>query len=83
LNYLISEAFKGPVLVLQGAKDPLNDAVGRAKEIDRLCGNAQVVLLDAGHCPHDEKPKEFNEKFAAFVKEKFVNKREAATAGSR
>ena len=71
LNYLVSEAFRGPVLVLQGAKDPLNDAVGRAKEIERLCRNAQVVMLDAGHCPHDEKPEEFNEKFAAFLREKF------------
>ncbi len=82
LNYLVSEAFKGPVLVLQGAKDPLNDAVGRAKEIDRLCSNAEVVLLEAGHCPHDEKPDEFNAKFAKFMKEKFVGeseKRPAAT----
>jgi len=72
LNYLISDAFQGPVLVLQGAKDPLNDAVGRATEIDRLCSNAEVVLLDAGHCPHDEKPEEFNEKMAEFMKKKFV-----------
>lgn len=72
LNYLISDAFQGPVLVLQGAKDPLNDAVGRAKEIDRLCSNAEVVLLDAGHCPHDEKPEEFNAKMAEFMKKKFV-----------
>ena len=69
LNYLVSEAFKGPVLVLQGGKDPLNDARGRAKEMERLCRNAKVVLLDAGHCPHDEVPEQFNVRLGEFLME--------------
>ena len=53
LNYLVN-TFGGPTLVLQGAKDPLNNARKRAQEIERLCSNTEVVLLNAGHCPHDE-----------------------------
>lgn len=74
LNYLVTEAFGGPTLVLQGAKDPLNDAEGRAKELDRLCGNAKVVLLDAGHCPHDEVPEQFNARLGDFLMEVVGNK---------
>jgi len=67
LNYLITEGFGGPTLVLQGAKDPLNDAVGRAKEMGRLCPNARILYLDAGHCPHDETPGEVNAAVEEFV----------------
>ncbi len=52
LNHLVS-VFGGPVLVLQGALDPLNDAPGRAAKLAALCANAEVQLLQAGHCPHD------------------------------
>lgn len=69
LNYLVTEAFGGPALVLQGAKDPLNDAKGRANELERLCSNAKVVLLDAGHCPHDEVPEQFNARLGEFLME--------------
>lgn len=44
-------------LPCQGALDPLNDARGRAKDLVQLCpDHATCVLLDAGHCPHDEVP---------------------------
>lgn len=44
--------FNGPVLVAQGALDPLNDAKGRA-ELLRTCYDKTVVrLIEAGHCPH-------------------------------
>jgi pimeloyl-ACP methyl ester carboxylesterase len=72
LNYLVTKAFGGPTLVLQGVKDPLNDAKGRAGEIGRLCSNAEVHLLDAGHCPHDEVPEAFNEALAAWVQRAIV-----------
>jgi len=52
--------FGGPTLVLQGARDPLNDAPSRAERIGAFCSNAQVVLLEGGHCPHDEVPEEWN-----------------------
>ena len=48
------------MLVFQGARDPLNDARGRAAELGRLCARARVELCDAGHCPQDERPDEFN-----------------------
>ena len=72
LNSLI-DSFGKDVLVFQGAKDPLNDAEGRAKKMKALCGNVQVVLVDAGHCPHDEVPEEFNRAFHAFVTDSVVS----------
>lgn len=46
--------FGGPVLVAQGAKDPLNDAPARAAIFGRISPRVSVDLLDLGHCPHDE-----------------------------
>ena len=65
LNELFVE-YAGPVLVLQGVQDPLNDAKARADGMERI--GAKVVPLAAGHCPHDEKPTEVGrclEEFAA------------------
>ena len=46
---------------MQGALDPLNDARGRAEAIRLSCpDNVEVVLLEAGHCPHDELPEVVN-----------------------
>eukprot|EP00884_Botryococcus_braunii_P015481 jgi/Botrbrau1/2616/Bobra.145_1s0036.1 len=67
LNYLVSQLYRGPTLVLQGARDPLNDAVGRANLICGCCPNAQLRLLEAGHCPHDERPDLFNTELLSFV----------------
>lgn len=73
LNYLVSELFGGPTLVLQGAKDPLNDACGRAQTIDRLCENAEIQLLNAGHCCHDEVPEAFNAALLEWIDRTFAN----------
>lgn len=81
LNYLVAEVFKKPTLVLQGAKDPLNDAPKRASEIARLCANARVVLLDAGHCPHDERPEEVNAALEEFVVRDVMGGREGVAVG--
>ena len=75
LNYLVQEKFKGPTLVLQGALDPLNDAVGRAKELEDTCSNVQVKLLRAGHCPHDEVPEQVNETIIKFVSDRIMEKK--------
>lgn len=61
LNELINarHGFGGPVLVPQGALDPLTGAErsqGRAKLLATLRDLVSVALLDAGHCPHDECP---------------------------
>jgi len=65
LNELFA-AYGGPILVLQGLEDPLNDAKSRADGMGRI--GAKVAPLAAGHCPHDEKPEEVGrllEEFAA------------------
>ena len=74
LNFLVQEKFRGPTLVLQGALDPLNDAVGRAKELEDTCSNVQVELLQAGHCPHDEVPEQVNKAIINFVRERIMEK---------
>ncbi len=51
LNHLVRDLYRGRALVLQGAKDPLNDARGRAAALQESCPNISVHLMDAGHCP--------------------------------
>lgn len=67
LNYLLREMYGGPILVVQGCLDPLNDAKGRAAQIEEICPDALVKLLSAGHCPHDEAPKDVNNEIVRFV----------------
>ena len=67
LNYLLSEMFQKPVLMLQGALDPLSDAVKKANSVQALCPNVQVDLLEAGHCSHDEVPDLVNTKMLTFL----------------
>ncbi len=69
LNHLVADLYAGPTLVLQGAKDPLNDAVARANAIQGSCPNAALHLLEAGHCPHDERPDLFNQELLRFAEE--------------
>ncbi|BDA47584.1 probable pheophytinase, chloroplastic at C-terminar half [Coccomyxa sp. Obi] len=69
LNHLVRDLYRGRALVLQGAKDPLNDARGRAAALQESCPNISVHLLDAGHCPHDEAPSEFNKALLGFIEE--------------
>ena len=49
--------YTGPVLIAQGALDPLNDAKGRAKQFKSIRSGVTVDLLDLGHCPMDEGPR--------------------------
>ena len=69
LNHLVADMYGGPVLVLQGAKDPLNDAMARAAALGAACSNVRVQLIDGGHCPHDEVPAVFNEAVMRFMQE--------------
>ena len=52
------QCYKGPVLIAQGALDPLNDAVTRAAQFGAIRDRVQVELLQLGHCPMDEDPKQ-------------------------
>eukprot|EP01026_Neomeris_dumetosa_P008010 TRINITY_DN1250_c1_g1_i3.p2 TRINITY_DN1250_c1_g1~~TRINITY_DN1250_c1_g1_i3.p2 ORF type:complete len:237 (+),score=1.86 TRINITY_DN1250_c1_g1_i3:3-713(+) len=67
LNFLISHLYQGPTLVLQGILDPLNDAKSRALQLEKLCSNINIELLQAGHCPHDEVPELVNHRILEFA----------------
>ena len=57
----------------QGALDPLNDAKGRARELQAACpDHVDMVLVDAGHCPHDEQPGLINREILKFVEGKIM-----------
>ncbi len=49
---VIEGKWSGPVLIAQGMKDPLNDAVGRANMFQALRDGIEIAPLDGGHCPH-------------------------------
>lgn len=71
LNYLITELWRGPTGVVQGVLDPLNDAKSRADQLKSICApvGLRAWELQAGHCPHDEVPVEFNRALIEFVEE--------------
>ncbi|KAG1659816.1 hypothetical protein FOA52_002153 [Chlamydomonas sp. UWO 241] len=81
LDHLVRDKFKGPTLVLQGVLDPLNDARKRAAEIKAACpDNVAVVLVEAGHCPHDEQPGPVNDALLAFLAQPDVVARRVVAA---
>lgn len=54
-------------MVLSGAQDPLNDAGGRARQLKSCCPDMKMVLVEAGHCPHDEQPGIINAELLGFL----------------
>lgn len=60
---------------MQGTKDPLNDARGRVHQLATLCPQQVRVAFmeDAGHCPHDERPEEFNAAVLDFIRNCVMN----------
>lgn len=63
-HFLPTSSSAFPVWVFQGVNDPLNDAAGRAKQMEQA--GAKVELVEGGHTPHDELPGLFND-FVASV----------------
>ena len=53
MNSVLQE-YPGPVLIAQGALDPLNDAVARARQFSLIRPGVHATLMQLGHCPHDE-----------------------------
>ena len=53
----IFREYTGPVLIAQGALDPLNDAKSRANIFKGIRKGVTLDLLPLGHCPMDENPK--------------------------
>jgi len=52
-----------PVLLLWGAGDPWMNVQERSPQFRQYLPEATEVLLDAGHCPHDEVPEQVNRHF--------------------
>ncbi|KAF9668248.1 hypothetical protein SADUNF_Sadunf15G0109300 [Salix dunnii] len=43
-----------------GMKDPITDSKSKVAMLKKHCPGVVIRELDAGHCPHDEKPEEVN-----------------------
>lgn len=68
LNDLLSDEVGVPVLVFQGTLDPLGSG-GRAEKFRKAVPSSRVeiVEIEAGHCPMDEKPDVFCDVFQAWM----------------
>ena len=67
LNYLLSEKYTRPVLLLQGTLDPLSKSADRAQRLKALCPHIDVQTIEAGHCGHDETPEAVNTRVLSFL----------------
>ncbi len=62
-------ALKAPVLLLWGNRDPWMNAAGKRASFLRHAPSATTeVVLDAGHCPHDEVPDQVNSALLNWLK---------------
>lgn len=59
LNYLL-KGLEERVLIIQGMKDPIYNSKSLLGMLKEHCVGVVIKELDAGHCPHDELPKEVN-----------------------
>jgi pimeloyl-ACP methyl ester carboxylesterase len=60
LDELFAE-LRAPLLLLWGIRDPWINAAGRRAVFQRHAPpDTREVVLDAGHCPHDEVPDQVN-----------------------
>ncbi|KAK1366662.1 Photolyase/cryptochrome alpha/beta domain-containing protein [Heracleum sosnowskyi] len=55
LNYLL-EGMENRVLVIQGMNDPISDSKSFLAMLTEQCRGITTKEIDAGHCPHDERP---------------------------
>ena len=59
---------QAPLLLLWGIRDPWINAAGRRAQFQRHAPAAmEEVVLDAGHCPHDEVPEQVNTALLAWL----------------
>ena len=83
-SLLLEGQWKGPVLVTQGMKDPLNDAAGRAEMFGLLRKGVEVYPLDeAGHCPHDERPQDVVKGIVQWMEQWEPKKDKESTLGNQ
>tara|TARA_B100000700_G_scaffold233659_1_gene258891 strand:+ start:386 stop:1297 length:912 start_codon:yes stop_codon:yes gene_type:complete len=63
------ESLHAPVLLLWGNRDPWMNAPGKRASFMRYSPNPTTeVVLDAGHCPHDEVPEQVNSALLSWLK---------------
>ena len=68
LDKLFSE-LEAPVLLLWGNRDPWMNAQGKRATFLKYAPTATTeVVLDAGHCPHDEVPEQVNQSLLQWLK---------------
>ena len=68
LDELFAE-LTSPLLLLWGIRDPWINAVGRRATFQRHAPPSTTeVVLEAGHCPHDEVPDQVNEALLEWLK---------------
>tara|TARA_Y100001968_G_scaffold226919_1_gene209662 strand:+ start:5366 stop:6265 length:900 start_codon:yes stop_codon:yes gene_type:complete len=69
LDELFAE-LKSPLLLLWGNRDPWMNAPGKRSIFLRYAPEATTeVVLEAGHCPHDEVPEQVNQALLKWLKE--------------
>nr|WP_228006948.1 alpha/beta fold hydrolase [Cyanobium sp. LEGE 06143] len=67
LDELFAE-LRCPLLLLWGIRDPWINAVGRRQAFQRHAPEITTeVVLEAGHCPHDEVPDQVNEALLSWL----------------
>lgn len=65
---------QSPVLLLWGNRDPWMNAPGkRATFLKYAPENTTEVVLEAGHCPHDEVPDQVNTELLNWMSTQFLN----------
>ncbi|KAJ0263311.1 DNA photolyase [Hirschfeldia incana] len=68
LNYLL-KGFEEKTLVIQGMKDPISDPQKKVALLKEFCPAMEIKKVNAGHCPHDEIPKEVNHIICEWITE--------------
>ena len=67
----LDELFKklsSPLLLLWGSKDPWMNTPKKRRLYEKFTPkNTKEVILDAGHCPHDEVPELVNQKIIDWI----------------
>ena len=67
LDHLFAE-LQAPLLLLWGIRDPWINAVGRRALFQTHAPSATTeVVLEAGHCPHDEQPAVVNKELLQWL----------------
>lgn len=75
------EQLKCPLLNIWGEADPWMGAKERGAKFKQYCPNLTEYYLNAGHCPHDEVPKEVNDLIRSWVEGKLMLASSFATFG--